>query len=82
MWYKAIRSIVSDRITSEAERMPTITSMWRHWLRSCWVVNVAIFNNKKSIQASEDSGWLKSPSGVFSMGLGLPNCHEQSSSNN
>ena len=28
-----IRSIVSDRITSEE---PSLTSKWRHWLRSSW----------------------------------------------
>ncbi len=36
-WYNDIRSIVSDRITSEEDRM---TSMWRHWLRSCWVAQL------------------------------------------
>ena len=39
-WYNTIRAIVSDRITSEQERMPTHTSMWRHWLRSCWVAHM------------------------------------------
>ncbi len=27
-WYDDIRSIVSDRITSEEDRMPSHTSMW------------------------------------------------------
>ena len=39
-WYNAIRGIVSDRITQEEERMSSITAMWRHWLRSCWVANM------------------------------------------
>ena len=37
LWYNNIRQVVSDRITSEEERMPSPTSMWRHWLRACWV---------------------------------------------
>ena len=38
--YDDIRSIVSDRITCEEDRMPSRTSMWRHWLRSCWVAQL------------------------------------------
>ncbi len=36
-WYSEIRSTVSDRISNEEERVPSQMSMWRHWLRSCWV---------------------------------------------
>ena len=38
-WYNDIRAIVSERITNEEERMPSLTSMWRHWLRSCWIAD-------------------------------------------
>ena len=39
-WYNDIRAIVSERITNEEERMPSLTSMWRHWLRSCWIADL------------------------------------------
>lgn len=39
-WYDNIRSVVSDRITNEEDRMPSRTSMWRHWLQCCWVAQL------------------------------------------
>ena len=39
-WYNVIRSIVSDRIMNEEERMPSLTALWQHWLRSCWVAKM------------------------------------------
>ena len=62
-WYNEIRLIVSDRITNEEERMPTHTSMWRHWLRSCWVAKM--WQNSWSgdimhnIPNPTESGWKK-----------------------
>ena len=34
-WPQKIREAVSDRITNEEERVPSFTSLWRHWLRAC-----------------------------------------------
>ena len=39
LWYNEIRTIIGDRITSEEEHMHSHTSMWRHWLRCCWVAH-------------------------------------------
>ena len=39
-WYNSIRAIMSDRITTEQDRMPSHTSMLRHWLRSCWIAGM------------------------------------------
>ena len=36
-WIDKIREVVSDRIQSEEDRVPSYTSLWRHWMRSCWV---------------------------------------------
>ena len=32
-WYTEIRGIISDRICDEADRVPSYTSMLRHWQR-------------------------------------------------
>ena len=75
-WYNTIRSIVSDRISSEEERMPTITSMWRHWLRSCWVVNMWQCSTHENPYADlpkpESCGWMKSSSGHYSVDWECP----------
>ncbi len=69
IWYDDIRGIVSDRITSEEERMPSHTSMWRHWLRSCWVAH--LWKNSPyadiftSLSAPEHSGWLHQDDGSY-----------------
>ena len=36
-WLQEIRKIVCDRILSEEDRVPSFISLWRHWMRSCWV---------------------------------------------
>jgi len=60
-WYDDIRSIVSDRITSEEDRMPSRTSMWRHWLRSCWVAQLYQSAHEQDpfalLPPPEQSGW-------------------------
>ena len=42
VWIHNISIVVADRIKSEEERIPTYTSLWRHWLRTCWVTNLWI----------------------------------------
>ena len=32
-WLHEIRETVTERLVNEEERVPTITSLWRHWLR-------------------------------------------------
>ena len=36
-WIDKIREVVNDCIQSEEDRVPSYTSLWRHWMRSCWV---------------------------------------------
>lgn len=68
-WYSEIRSIVSDRITNEEERMPSLTSMWRHWLRSCWVAKM--WSNSieedpyQGLPPPEECGWCLDESGAY-----------------
>ena len=48
MWYNAIRSMVSNRITSEEERMPTVTSSYVARLAPFLLGSeyVTLFNNR------------------------------------
>ena len=39
-WLDRIRTVVADRIKYEEERVPSFTSLWRHWLRSCWTATL------------------------------------------
>ena len=36
-WLQNIRELSSDRILNEEDRVPTFSSLWRHWQRSCWI---------------------------------------------
>ncbi len=68
-WYNEIREIVSDRIVNEEVRMPSPTSMWRHWLRSCWVARMWRNSNGEDIlgglPAPEESGWTRNTDGEY-----------------
>ena len=62
-WLQKIRKTVSNRTLNEEERVPTYTSLWRHWLRSCWVhqmwqrsIHSDMYN---SLLPPEHSGWTK-----------------------
>ena len=61
-WLQQIREVVGDRIINEEDRVPTFTSLWRHWLRSCWISQTwqrssypDIFS---TLPAPELSGWV------------------------
>ena len=61
-WYNDIRALVSDRITDEDQRMPSESAMWRHWLRSHWIIQM--WRNSQGpdlydgLPPPEQSGWL------------------------
>ena len=69
VWYNAIRSIVSDRITNEEDRMPSATAMWRHWSRSCWVAkmwcNSTEENPYNDLPPPDECGWCRNESGGY-----------------
>ena len=68
-WYNAIRSIVSDRITNEEERMPTTTAMWRHWIRSCWVSKMWQSSTEENpyseLPPPQVCGWIEDENGEY-----------------
>ena len=63
VWLQRVRQAVYNRILSEEERVPTYTSLWRHWLRSCWVHQMWQISTYpdvySSLPAPEQSGWIK-----------------------
>ena len=60
-WYLNIRRVIP--ILSEDQRPPTLTSLWRHWMRSCWIKHM-LENSSKADQyhglaPPESQGWSK-----------------------
>ena len=80
-WYNAITAIVGDRITSEQERMPSHTSMWRHWLRTCWVACMWSNSSEDDLQGllplPDDCGWTKLPDGSYTLDWECPDVQQQ-----
>ena len=69
VWIHNISIVVADRIKSEEERIPTYTSLWRHWLRTCLVTNLWKHSPSPepydSLPPPEQCGWLKLPNCTF-----------------
>ena len=71
VWLNTIREVVSDRIINEEDRVPTFTSLWRHWLRSCWVSQMWQHSSQDDISTlqvlppPESSGWLLQADGNY-----------------
>ena len=69
MWLNTIREVISKRIINEEDRVPTITSLWRHWLRCCWVSQMWQHSSQAdifmSLPSPEDSGWLLQADGNY-----------------
>jgi len=69
VWLNTIREVVSDRIINEEDRVPTLTSLWRHWLRSCWVSQMWQHSSQDDISTllppPESSGWLLQADGNY-----------------
>ena len=70
-WLEKVRSVVAERIASEEERVPSFTSLWRHWLRSCWIsqmwLNSPLADLYCSLPPPEQSGWLLNHDGSYAI---------------
>ena len=53
IWIEKIRSIVSDRIVCEEERVPSYDALWRHWLRTCWISQM--WGNSVAVYETQDT---------------------------
>ena len=60
-WIRRIQEIVSDRVLSEEERLPSTTALHRHWLRTCWIRefwhNAIQQDVMTGLPLPEESGW-------------------------
>ena len=85
IWLKKIRDVVSERITSEEERVPMYSALWRHWLRSCWVSqlwqNSHLSDVYSSLPPPQTHGWALSSEGTFSINWEAPDVQEKISMN-
>ena len=68
-WIELITSVVAEHITTEEERLPSYTSLWRHWQRSCWTASLwlhaSLPDPYSSLPLPENSGWLVSSEGKY-----------------
>ena len=66
-----IREVVSDRIQCEEERIPSYTSLWRHWMRSCWISTMWRNSHTDDLYTNLPdphlNGWLLSEDGLYSI---------------
>lgn len=62
-WFSIIRCTVANLITAEEDRVPSITSLWRHWCRSCWIFEMWQHCHLEDIYITlplpETSGWKR-----------------------
>ena len=63
MWLQKVRQAVCNRIVNEEDRVPTYTSLWRHWLRSSWIHQMWQRSPHQDVYSTlpepEQSGWKK-----------------------
>ena len=59
-WLEDIRQAVWDRITVENEVLPSVEALWRHWKRSCWVLDMWDQADQNPIEVKDISsyGWI------------------------
>ena len=69
VWLNTIKEVVSDRIINEEDIVLTFTSLWRHWLRSCWVSQMQQHSSQDDIStllpSPQSSGWLLQADGNY-----------------
>ena len=58
-WLDNIRLNVGDRSLSENEKLPSTEALYRHWKRSCWVLDMWAQANENtiSVQQLSNFGW-------------------------
>lgn len=61
--------------------MPSHTSMWRHWIRSCWVAhmwsNSSRENIRESLPSPETCGWKKNSDGSYAFDWECPDVQKK-----
>ena len=52
-WLEDIHQNSWDRITFEAEMVPSTEALWRHWKRSCWVIDMWRQADRNAMQVAD-----------------------------
>lgn len=77
LFIQKICSINSERITSEDERMPSLSSLWRHWLRTTYTCtlwqNSHLHDAYSNLPLPENSGWMVQEDGSYIIDWDDPN---------
>ena len=80
-WLQDIRKVTAERITTEEERVPSYTSLWRHWLRTCWSVQLWQSSPEEDMYSTlpspESYGWLHNSDGTYSIDWEDPKVQEE-----
>jgi len=70
-WLQKIREVVKDRIFTEEDRVPTYSSLWRHWQRSCWISQLWQQSSEADIfmalPSPQSSGWVLQTDGRYTV---------------
>jgi hypothetical protein len=58
-WIETIRQGIWDRITYETDMIPSISALWRHWQRTCWVMGYwnQAAKNVMTMEDLHNNGW-------------------------
>ena len=56
-WLEDIRQNIWDRIMFEAEMIPSIEALWRHWKHSCWVLDMWRQADRNTMQLADLASW-------------------------
>ena len=68
VWLEELRTSIWPRITYEDDILPTTEALWRHWLRSCWVITMWKQSDRNIMQVADITrcGW-KINNGIVSI---------------
>ena len=60
LWLEDIRQNIWDRIQFEDETIPSVDSLYRHWKRACWVIDMWHQSNRNIMELKHltDFGWI------------------------
>lgn len=80
-WIEVIRKVVSERIVSEEDRLPSTGALRRHWARTCWIsqywYNSTNHDTREGLPQPEQSGWLLQADGTYTFDWDSPELQER-----
>ena len=60
-WLQSIRASIWDRTAFETDMVPSVDALWRHWKRSCWIIDMwrQADKNTALLKDLTSHGWLR-----------------------